>query len=70
MEPQLAKDNYGAEEMLDKISELWRNMSMGDRGLWDARYQEQMSEYERAMDGWKQRTRGGGSGGGFAAVNR
>lgn len=68
MTPQLARDNYGPEEMSEKILELWKNMENRDRGLWDQRYHEQMIEYEKGMDEWKRGQRKGGSSG-FAAVN-
>jgi len=69
MTPQLINDNYTTEQLPGKIKDLWNSMTPADRGLWDQRYQEQMMEYEKAMDDWKRGQRRIASGG-FAPVNR
>ena len=53
MTPQLLDDNYTQGQLPDKIRELWNSMNAENKGLWDARYNEQMVDYERAMDDYK-----------------
>ncbi|EHY57895.1 hypothetical protein ABEF95_005987 [Exophiala dermatitidis] len=76
MRPQLEADNY-PEHMIDQRIRLeWENLSPENRKLWDDRYEDQMREYQAAMDNWKRATRreasgsgAGGGGGGFSAIN-
>jgi hypothetical protein len=69
MTPQLIDDNYPPDQMSAKIKELWNGMTPNERGLWEQRYQDQMLDYEKAMDEWKREQRKVNSGG-FAAANR
>ena len=50
MRPQLRRDNYPPDQMDARIKLEWSELSAENKGLWEARYEEQMQEYERAMD--------------------
>lgn len=72
MRPQLEADNYPREHIQGRIEQEWRDLSPENRGLWDARYEEQMREYEDQMDLWKraQRRAGEGTPGGTGVAGR
>ena len=53
MRPQLEADNYPPQQIQERIEQEWRDLSPENRGLWEKRYQEQMSEYTTEMDVWK-----------------
>ena len=57
MIPQLEADDYPADQINARIRQEWQNLSEENRGLWEARYGEQMIEYEREMDAWKREQR-------------
>ena len=70
MIPQLEADDYPGDQIGPRIRQEWQNLSEENRGLWEARYGEQMIEYEREMDHWKREQRrqanANGVGQGFA----
>lgn len=63
MRPQLLRDNYPRDQMDARIKLEWSELSTENKGLWEARYEEQMQEYERGMDEvrkWQRRQQAGG----------
>jgi hypothetical protein len=63
MRPQLMRDNYPRDQMDARIRLEWTDLSVENKGLWEARYEEQMQEYERGMDEvrkWQRRQQAGG----------
>ena len=59
MRPQLEADDYDSEQIPYKIQSEWDNLSAENRKLWEDRYNGQMTEYEAAMDAFKQARRNG-----------
>lgn len=63
MRPQLLRDSYPRDQMDARIKLEWSELSTENKGLWEARYEEQMQEYERGMDEvrkWSRRQQAGG----------
>lgn len=60
MRPQLEADSYPETQIQGRIDEEWHKLSRENRKLWDERYNEQMLEYEAAMDVWRRQHRAQG----------
>lgn len=60
MRPQLEADSYPEAQIQGRIDEEWHKLSRDNRRLWDERYNEQMLEYETAMDVWRRQHRAQG----------
>ncbi|EXJ89154.1 hypothetical protein A1O3_02218 [Capronia epimyces CBS 606.96] len=69
MRPQLEADNYPQEQIPARIKAEWENLSTENRKLWDDRYEDEMREYQAAMDAYKRASRREASAGGFSAIN-
>ncbi|EXJ95387.1 hypothetical protein A1O1_00508 [Capronia coronata CBS 617.96] len=69
MRPQLEADNYPQDQIAARIKAEWENLSAENRKLWDDRYEDQMREYQAAMDAFKRASRREASSGGFSAIN-
>ena len=75
MVPQLEADHYPQDQIHNRIRHEWTQLSQENRKLWEQRYNEQMSDYERDMDNYKREQRkysnlNGGLGGSFSAVSQ
>ncbi|KAL9112591.1 MAG: hypothetical protein Q9227_003162 [Pyrenula ochraceoflavens] len=61
------------ESLAVEIQHRWEALPEEARHAWEEKYWEEMKVYEQGMDQWKRANRGasgGGSGGGFRAVNQ